>query len=136
MPKVMIAEDDLVMADMLADVLAQSSYEVCGIARTVDKAVELVERHKPDLAIVDLRLAQGGVGTEIAARLSSRGSMGILYATGNVGQMDRLTKADGEACMRKPYRPEDVVLALKIVGQIVSTGEVAGPFPNGFKVLH
>ena len=136
MPRVMIAEDDLVMADMLADVLVRSGYEVCGIARTVDKAVELGERHKPDLAIVDLRLAHGSVGTEIAARLTSRGSLGILYTTGNVGQMGFLTKADGQACIRKPYRPEDVVHALKIVEQIVSAGEVAGPFPNGFKVLN
>jgi DNA-binding response OmpR family regulator len=136
MRKVLIAEDDLVMADMLTEVLVHSGYEVCGIACTVDKAVELGERHKPDLAILDLRLAREGVGTEIAARLSSRGSMGILYATGNVGQMGRLTKADGQACIRKPYRPEDVVHALKIVEQIVSAGEVAGPFPKGFKVLN
>jgi DNA-binding response OmpR family regulator len=94
MPKVMIAEDDIVMADMLADVLAINGYEVCGIARTVDKAVDLCEDHKPDLAILDLRLAHGDVGTEIAARLE-RGNPGILYTTGNVGQMGRLTKADG-----------------------------------------
>jgi two-component system, response regulator PdtaR len=41
MLKVMIAEDDLMMADMLEDVLVEGGYEVCGIARTVEKAVEL-----------------------------------------------------------------------------------------------
>jgi len=51
MLRVMIAEDDLVMADMLADVLVHNGYEVCGIARTVDKAVDLFEHHEPDLAI-------------------------------------------------------------------------------------
>jgi two-component system, response regulator PdtaR len=135
MPRVMIAEDDLVMADMLADVLVHNGYEVCGIARTVDKAVDLCEHHEPDLAILNLLLAHGDVGTEIAARLRRRGNLGILYTTGNVGQMGRLTKADGAASLRKPYRPEDVVQALKIVEQIVSTGEIAGPFPEGFKVL-
>jgi CheY-like chemotaxis protein len=135
MSKVMIAEDDLVMADMLADILVHSGYEVCGIARTVGGAVDLYERHKPDLAVLDLRLSQEDVGTEIAARLRPRGNLGILYTTGNVGQMGGLTKADGDACMRKPYRAEDVVQALKIVKQIVSTGKVAGPFPSGFKVL-
>jgi CheY-like chemotaxis protein len=107
----------------------------CGIARTVEKGVELGERHKPDLAVLDLRLAHGDVGTEIAARLRRRDNLGILYTTGNVGQMGRLTKADGAASLRKPYRPEDVVQALKIVEQIVSTGEIEGPFPEGFKVL-
>ena len=87
MPKVMIAEDDLMMADMLEDVLVGGGYEVCGIARTVDKAVELGERCKPDLAVLDLRLAEGGLGTDIATRLNCRGHMGVLYATGNASRL-------------------------------------------------
>jgi len=132
--KVIIAEDDLFMADMLEDVLVDAKYEVCGIARTVGKAVELCEHHKPDLAIFDLRLAEGGFGTEIAARLNPKGRPGILYATGNVGTIE-LTKVDGEARLGKPYRPQDVVRALKIVQQIVSTGEGSAPFPQGFHIL-
>jgi two-component sensor histidine kinase len=133
MLKVMIAEDDLMMADMLEDVLVDGGYEVCGIARTVEKGVELGERHKPDLAVLDLRLAGGGLGTEIASPLNRQG-LGVLYATGNVGHAS-LTKADGEACLGKPYRPEDVVRALKIVEEIVTTGEASKPFPKGFYVL-
>jgi CheY-like chemotaxis protein len=127
--KVMIAEDDLLMADVLEEVLVQNGYEVCGIARTVEKAVELGERHKPDLAILDLRLAEGGIGTDIALRLGRRGSLGVLYATANAGHM-RLTKADGEACLGKPSRALDVVRALEIVEQIVTTGEASRPFPK------
>src|SRR3984957_1043653 len=134
MLKVMIAEDDLMMADMLEDVLVEGGYEVCGIARTVEKGVELGERHQPDLAVLDLRLAGGGLGTEIAARLNHQNHLGILYATGNLGHMS-LTKADGEACLGKPYRSEDIVRALKIVEEIVSTGEASKPFPKGFYVL-
>ena len=46
-----------------------------------------------------------------------------------------LTKDDGEALLRKPYRAEDVVRALKIVEQIVCTGEASQPFPRGFSLL-
>jgi two-component sensor histidine kinase/CheY-like chemotaxis protein len=135
MLKVMIAEDDLMMADMLADVLIAAGYEVCGIARTVKTAVELGEHHKPDLAVLDFRLAEGGLGTEIASRLNRRGQLGVLYATGNIGHAS-LTRADGEACLGKPFRPEDVVRALKIVQQIVTTGDASRPFPRGFSVLN
>ena len=72
----MIAEDDLLMADMLEDVLVQSGYEVCGIARTVEEGVELGDRCKPDLAILDIRLAEGGLGMDIAARMQSTGGPG------------------------------------------------------------
>ena len=46
-----------------------------------------------------------------------------------------LTKANGEACLGKPYRAVDVVRALEIVEQMVSTGEASRPFPKGFYVL-
>jgi two-component sensor histidine kinase/DNA-binding response OmpR family regulator/putative methionine-R-sulfoxide reductase with GAF domain len=134
MLKVMIAEDDLMMADMLEDLLVIDGYEVCGIANTVERAVKLCELHAPDLAILDLRLADGGLGTEIAARLNYPGRPGILYATGNGNQI-RLTRTDGEACIGKPYHPQDVVRSLKIVEQIVKTGEAPRPFPKGFYLL-
>jgi DNA-binding response OmpR family regulator len=134
MTTVMIAEDDLFLADMLEEVLVNNGYDVCGIARTVDQAVELGERHKPDLAILDIRLAEGGLGTDIPARLKDLGRMGILYASGNAGQMD-LTKTDGDALLVKPYRPEDVVRALKIVESIVSTDPASGRFQKGFSIL-
>jgi two-component sensor histidine kinase/ActR/RegA family two-component response regulator len=134
MLKVMIAENDLLMADMLEEVLVDGGFAVCGIARTVEEGVELAARHKPDLALLDLRLAAGGLGTEIAARLDRRGGLGILYATGNAGQI-RLTKADGDACLGKPYRPADVVRALEIVEELVRTGRAQPPFPSGFHLL-
>ncbi len=134
MSTVMIAEDDLMMADMLEDVLVAGGYQVCGIARTVDDAVDLGDRCKPDLAILDIRLADGGMGTDVPARLQRKGHMGILYASGNVGQI-ALTKVDGDALLTKPYRPEDVLRALKIVEHIAATGEASHPFPVGFSVL-
>ena len=76
MLKVLIAEDDLMIADLLEDVLTASGYEVCGIGRTVDEAVALGELHKPDLAVLDSRLARGGCGPEIARLLNSRGKIG------------------------------------------------------------
>ena len=101
---------------------------------TVDKAVELGERHNPDLAILDIRLAEGGLGIEIPARIKNACPMGVLYASGHVGKLG-LTKADGEALLTKPYRPEDVIRALKIVQQIVSTDGASRQFRKGFSVL-
>jgi len=101
---------------------------------TVDKAVELIEHHKPDLAILDIRLADGGLGTEIRARLTDAAQMGILYASGHV--LPRLTRASGTAVISKPYRPEDILSGLRIVEQIIQTGEANGPYPATFIVLN
>jgi PAS domain S-box-containing protein len=131
---VMIAEDDFLIADMLEESLVDAGYRVCGIARTVAEGVALGELHKPDLAVLDLRLNHGGLGTEIAARLDRKSGLGILYATGNAGQIP-LTKNEGEACLEKPYRAADVVRALEIVEEIISTGKAGRPFPSGFHLL-
>ena len=136
MLKVLIAEDELLTADLLEDFLSASGYEVCGIARTVDEGVALAELHKPDLAILDVRLARGDRGTEIVRRLSSgRGKLGVLYATGDDARNSTLTVSDGEASIAKPYRPEDLLRALVIVREIMTTGTATPPFPPGFRLL-
>ncbi len=134
MPKVLIAEDDLMIADMAEEVLVERGYEVCGIARTVADAVELGRRHKPDLAVIDLRLADGGLGTDVAAQLGALGRIGVLYATGNSSQII-MNAVYGDGCLTKPYRTDDLVRGLEIVADIVATGKATPPFPRGFRVL-
>ena len=107
---------------------------MCGIARTVAEGVELGRRHRPDLAVLDLRLADGGLGTEIAAQLSGLDHLGVLYATGNASDV-HLTAVNGHACLAKPYVADDLLRGLRIVSDIVATGTVSRPFPRGFQVL-
>ena len=95
MLRVLIAEDDLMIAGLLEDVLTASGYEVCGIVGTIDEAVALGKLHKPDLAVLDFRLARDGRGPEIARRLNSRGKFGVLYVTGDYARFSNLTQADG-----------------------------------------
>jgi CheY-like chemotaxis protein len=134
MLKVLIVEDDLMIADMTEEMLVESGYEVCGIACSVPEAVALCRHHTPDLAVVDLRLAGGGLGTEIAPLLGGLGRLGVLYATANMMHV-ALTAADGHACLAKPYRSADLLRGLKIVAELVATGTASLPFPRGFQVL-
>lgn len=134
LPKVLIAEDDLMIADLIEDILLDNGYEVCGIARTVDEAVALGRMHMPDLAMLDLHLADGGLGTEIAAQLSDMPHLGILYATGNAPLLMK-TAAKGHACLGKPYRDDDLLRSLEIVTGMVATGTAIPPFPRSFQIL-
>jgi DNA-binding response OmpR family regulator len=133
--KVLIAEDDLLIADMIEEILVEHGFEVCGIARTVSEAVALGLLHKPNLAVIDLRLADGGLGTDIAVQLAPLGRIGILYATGNVSQAV-LTAEHGDACLSKPYRAADLLRSLEIVVEIAAGRKVLPPFPRGFQVLN
>jgi DNA-binding response OmpR family regulator len=134
MLKVLIAEDDFMIADMTEEMLVESGYEVCGIARTVDEAVALGRLHQPDLAVIDLRLADGGLGTEIAPQLGGLAKLGVLYASGNVSHV-MMSAANGHACLAKPYRSADLLRGLEIVIEMVASGTASKPFPRGFQVL-
>lgn len=134
MLKVMIAEDELLVADMVEEALVDNGYDVCGIARSVAEAVALGRRHSPDLAIIDLRLAGGGFGTQIAAQLGGPGRFGILYASGNIPGAT-LDASNGEGCLTKPYSSTDLLRGLAIVTEIMTTGKAVPPFPRGFRLL-
>jgi len=137
--KVVIIEDDLMIADMAKETLVGHGYEVCGIARTVSEAIVLCRRRKPDLAVIDVRLddswcADRWLGTDIVARLSSVGRLGVLYASGNLTSA-MMTVIGGHACLAKPYSSADLVRGLEIVAEIVATGTASPPFPSGFRML-
>jgi DNA-binding response OmpR family regulator len=134
MLKVLIAEDDLMIATMVEEILTMHGYEVCGIARTVTEAVSLGRRCNPDLAVVDLQLADGRLGTEIVAQLGPAARPGVLYATGTADQVT-LSAADGHACLAKPYHFADLLRGLQIVADIVATGASSSPLPRGLAVL-
>jgi len=134
MLKVLIAEDDLMIADMTEEILIRNGYEVRGIARSVAEAVALGRDHLPDIAILDMRLADGGLGTEVAAELGGLGRIGILYASGNMSHIV-LTASDGDACLAKPYRAADLVQSLQIVSDIVASGSSTLATPRGLQRL-
>jgi DNA-binding response OmpR family regulator len=133
MLKVLIVEDDLMLADFAEEILVEHGYEISGIARTVADAIALARRSRPDLVILDLRLAEGGLGTEVASQLPPLGRPGILYVTGNMSQV---ALVHGDACLAKPYRSADLVRGLELVAEIVATGKAQPPFPQGFQLLH
>jgi response regulator of citrate/malate metabolism len=127
MQKVLIIEDDLMIADMLEEVLSLDSFEVCGIARNMQHALSLAATHKPELAIVDVFLADGSLGTDIAAVLIDLYDTGILYSTANT---DALNGARGHGSMRKPFHLYDVPTALHNVAELRTKPPKSGPLPS------
>src|SRR5271154_1136167 len=118
MLKVLIAEDDEMIADMVRKTLVGHGYEVCGVARTVSEALMVGRRSKPDLAVIDLRLAdEGWLGTDIVASLNLPGPVGVLYASGGITRA-MLAVLKGHACLIKPYSDADLLRSLEIVAEI------------------
>lgn len=134
MLSVLVVEDDYSIADMLKEALEKSGYRVSSIARTVEEALTSAELQVPDFAIIDIRLANGGHGAEIGVRLRATTQAGILFSTGNSND-GTLTKSEGDAVVTKPYKLNDVALALKIIHQVREFGRTDLKLPSNFRLL-
>ena len=134
MVSVLIVEDDLLIADLLQEALEADEYQVTGIARTVQQALQLAEQHCPDIAVIDIRLANGDLGTTVAAHFRNTTKTKILFSTGNGDSLTSLEDL-GDAVITKPYRLRDVGRALTIINQLAQYGRTALAFPRNFRLL-
>jgi DNA-binding response OmpR family regulator len=120
MLKILIAVDDLAVADMVEETLIKAGYEASGMAARVAQAVALGSLHKPDFAVIDVNLPDGSLGTELADDLCADGRLGMLYATAH---MLVLTPQDTDASPGKPFNSADLLRGIAIVADIVVSGK-------------
>lgn len=83
--KLLIVEDEVLVALQLEDILVDCGYEV--IASVPDLAAASAVSQVADVALVDLNLRDGPTGPEIARLLSERYGTRIIYVTANSGQI-------------------------------------------------
>lgn len=133
MIKVLIVEDELLLADLYTDMLTESGvYNVCCTARTIKEAVRCAEMYDPDLALIDVRLARGEFGTAIPSLLNDK--VGILYSTGNAERL-QFEGVKGHGCLTKPYSCDDLLRGMAIVLDLINKRKVLVPLPRNFMLL-
>lgn len=109
--KILIVEDEPLLAETLKRLVELNPlYEVTAIAHDLDAAMAAVEVQPPDLALVDLQLANGTSGFSVAARFHELG-IASLFTTGNAPGFPVPDLALG--CLRKPFDADDLARALQ-----------------------
>ncbi len=108
--RVLLAEDDRLMAMLLTEVLEEIGHEVCAIAATAADAVSTALRCKPDLVIVDARL---GEGSGIAAMETIRRIQPVphLFISGDISRV-RAMRPDA-VMLEKPFHAADLTHAVQ-----------------------
>lgn len=81
--RILIVEDEMLVAMNLEGVLEDLGYEPVGIVPDLPAAVPFYDQ-KIDLALVDLNLRDGLTGPQIGARLSAKG-VAVVFVTANPG---------------------------------------------------
>jgi CheY-like chemotaxis protein len=115
LPRVLIVEDELFVAQDARDILEAAGYEVVGMARTAEAAIERTAALRPDLVLMDIHLVGRRDGIEAA--LWIRRELGIrsvfMSAYEDAGTRERAATADPVAFVAKPFSPESLLEALR-----------------------
>ncbi|MGO8760213.1 MAG: response regulator [Terracidiphilus sp.] len=115
-PKVLVADDERIIADTLAMILNQSGFE----ARAVysgEKALEAAKTWGPDMLISDVIMADlNGIDAAIRIRALLPGIKVLLFS-GQAATADLLEKARAEGhefdILAKPVHPQDLLARLR-----------------------
>jgi DNA-binding NtrC family response regulator len=113
--KVLIVEDEFIIADVLANILKPAGYTVCGIADSVREALEMVSEFKPQFVLLDIYLKGKLTGIDLAHRLTEM-NIPFIYISANSNQkvLDAAKTTNPYGFVIKPFREKDVLTALDI----------------------
>ena len=108
--RLIVAEDDPLIAWAVRVGLVDQGYEVCGWADSGSEAVRLAELHHPDVAVVDFGLADGTDGMAAAREISSRLGIPVVMCSAHA---DATTEGSRDEVavvgwVSRPYRISDL----------------------------
>jgi CheY-like chemotaxis protein len=113
-PKVLIVEDEAIVAADLGDRLRSLGYDVVGPVDTADEAIRTAGELKPDLVLMDIMLKGDRPGTEAAAHIRTELSIPVVYLTASSNDTTFIRARDTEpfGFILKPY--EEATLRVNI----------------------
>ncbi|MBL0925378.1 MAG: response regulator [Sphingomonadaceae bacterium] len=124
--KVLIVEDEFLVALNLRQTLSNLGFETVGIAPDAETAFKFAES-KPDFALVDVNLRDGETGPQIGRKLAQEYGAVVLFLTANPGQLGE--GIDGTiGVLSKPVGDEVVETTLDYLVKY-RMGQLASPPP-------
>lgn len=113
--KILIVEDEYVIANNLEVILHNAGYPVIGIANSVAKALLLIGNERPDMVLLDIYLKGNETGIDLAKQLEEI-SIPFIYISANDNQsvLEAVKVTQPSGYIVKPFREKDVLTALEI----------------------
>ena len=105
--RVLIVEDEFLIAEGLRVQLETFGLDVCDVATTAETAVVLAERHRPDLVIMDVRLNGEKDGVDAAVEIHKSVRVPVIFLTGSREDMTiaRINRDHPAGVLFKPVSP-------------------------------
>jgi len=112
---VLIVEDQVLIAIHLHDLVAEAGYRITAIAHDDAEALAAAARQRPTFALMDIRLARGASGIDVARELYDSYGVRCLFLSANIDDEVRRQVAPLEPLgfIGKPFLAAEVIAAVQ-----------------------
>src|SRR5688500_7629897 len=113
--RVLIAEDDAILALRIQRTVEAMGHEVVALSATGEDAVRLTEEFQPDVALMDVSLRGEMSGVVAAAHIHARGETPIIYVTAYSDRelIEQAARTSPYAYLTKPIRERELQAAIE-----------------------
>lgn len=108
---VLVAEDELIIGVDLCDTVEEAGYEVEGPYDRASSAIDAIERRKPDLAILDVRLEDGEVFS-LAEKLMEA-NVPVIFHSGEYSAREVNGRYPRAHALAKPCPPNQMIATVR-----------------------
>jgi DNA-binding NtrC family response regulator len=113
--RIVVVEDESIVAIDIAARLERLGYEVAGTARDAATAMSLCDEHRPDLVLMDVRLEGDDDGIEVAERLRAAFDIPVVFLTAyaDPATLERARRAAPLGYIVKPFDQRDIEVTVQ-----------------------
>ncbi len=129
--KVMIVEDEMLLAMELESEVEAAGHTVVGMAASSDQVPDIVHGMSPEFAFVDIHLQDGPTGIDVGRMLAEK-HIPYIFVSGNIKKLPK-DFAGALGAMEKPYTMNGMANALAYIDAVVHGEE--GRLPPASLVL-
>jgi CheY-like chemotaxis protein len=114
--KVLIVEDDEIIAYIEKWRLSKLGFDVCGTAVTGEEALQYAADTRPDIVLMDISLKGGSDGIETARQIKADFNIPVIFVSAYIDQatISRAKAIGPDGFIRKPFDDDDMRIALEM----------------------
>ena len=118
-PRILVVEDHPGIAQILTTTIGELGCTIAAVVEDSQQALEAARTLGPAAAFVDINLADGPTGCDVAEALSRQYRMPVVLITSDPEKIPA-TFPHALALVEKPLRPDRIVLALTLIARTLS----------------
>ncbi len=109
--KILIVEDELITSENIRACLGEAGYQVTGMYAAAEEAIESIERNKPDLVMMDIKLRGKMDGIEAAEIILERFDLPVIYLTSFADDevIRRAASTESYGYIIKPFQEAEII---------------------------